>query len=548
MTKHALMLRELEHEIEWLMRHTDPQSGAPMRPDLYTDTRYTGFSAARMLTAYVHPQSRYHASPALLSAITDALNYMEKNKRPSGLFDLSSCNFDSAPDTAFTINAMMDAAVLLKTADVPGRDGLLEKLIHLIETACEGICAGGFHTPNHRWAISAALKTAALLTGRQDFSDRADIYLREGLDISRDGEFAERSTGTYNGVNDDQMIRLYLATGDRLYLEAARSNLEMMLSYFDPDGSVFTFNSTRQDYGQKVWPADYYILYLLVGYLMHDPGFAAYSESMWEMSAAHGSIPGGLVWLMRFPDLETYGEQLQPDPAPLARYSRIFPGSGIGRWKRDRFSVTVLANKPNFLYVQNDTLNLCVSLYGNVCDKRNFTAESIEPTDDGCRLACHMDSWYYLPFDGDGPATSDWWQMDNASTRRRQIRASLDLTVQIHVEEDAVRLSLSAEGLDRVPLRLELGFTPGTLRGEQFLMEARPGGEITVSGGDIEVSSPSGHCLTVSPCFASHHVLGRMGGAFPKAEDRFTVYLTCTSPCTREITIGTRPLFPSTLA
>ena len=218
MTKHALMLRELEHEIEWLMRHTDPQSGAPMRPDLYTDTRYTGFSAARMLTAYVHPQSRYHASPALLSAITDALNYMEKNKRPSGLFDLSSCNFDSAPDTAFTINAMMDAAVLLKTADVPGRDGLLEKLIHLIETACEGICAGGFHTPNHRWAISAALKTAALLTGRQDFSDRADIYLREGLDISRDGEFAERSTGTYNGVNDDQMIRLYLATGDRLYL------------------------------------------------------------------------------------------------------------------------------------------------------------------------------------------------------------------------------------------------------------------------------------------------------------------------------------------
>ena len=251
---------------------------------------------------------------------------------------------------------------------------------------------------------------------------------------------------------------------------------------------------------------------------------------------------------MRFPDLETYGEQLQPDPAPLARYSRIFPGSGIGRWKRDRFSVTVLANKPNFLYVQNDTLNLCVSLYGNVCDKRNFIAESIEPTDDGCRLACHMDSWYYLPFDGDGPATSDWWQMDNASTRRRQIRASLDLTVQIHVEEDAVRLSLSAEGLDRVPLRLELGFTPGTLRGEQFLMEARPGGEITVSGGDIEVSSPSGHCLTVSPCFASHHVLGRMGGAFPKAEDRFTVYLTCTSPCTREITIGTRPLFPSTLA
>ena len=531
-----------------LMEDHHSRRGAIQMRGFYVDTRSSGFGLAHLLVSYVSPESRFHLDESVRRSIEAVLSFLEKYQRPDGCLDLAGCNFASPPDTAFTMNALLNGWWLMEKHAEPETAWLHAPLRRLIESCAEGVAAGGFHTPNHRWAISAALKTAALLTGRQDFSDRADIYLREGLDISRDGEFAERSTGTYNGVNDDQMIRLYLATGDRLYLEAARSNLEMMLSYFDPDGSVFTFNSTRQDYGQKVWPADYYILYLLVGYLMHDPGFAAYSESMWEMSAAHGSIPGGLVWLMRFPDLETYGEQLQPDPAPLARYSRIFPGSGIGRWKRDRFSVTVLANKPNFLYVQNDTLNLCVSLYGNVCDKRNFIAESIEPTDDGCRLACHMDSWYYLPFDGDGPATSDWWQMDNASTRRRQIRASLDLTVQIHVEEDAVRLSLSAEGLDRVPLRLELGFTPGTLRGEQFLMEARPGGEITVSGGDIEVSSPSGHCLTVSPCFASHHVLGRMGGAFPKAEDRFTVYLTCTSPCTREITIGTRPLFPSTLA
>ena len=340
------------------------------------------------------------------------------------------------------------------------------------------------------------------------------------------------------------MIRLYLATGDRLYLEAARSNLEMMLSYFDPDGSVFTFNSTRQDYGQKVWPADYYILYLLVGYLMHDPGFAAYSESMWEMSAAHGSIPGGLVWLMRFPDLETYGEQLQPDPAPLARYSRIFPGSGIGRWKRDRFSVTVLANKPNFLYVQNDTLNLCVSLYGNVCDKRNFIAESIEPTDDGCRLACRMDSWYYLPFDGNGPDTRDWWQMDNVHSRQRQIRDALVTDIDIEVEEDGILLHLRWSGLTGVPIRLEFGFTPGHVRGSQFLLEGEAGKTLTLTGGSLEVTDDAFGRLTLSPAFGEHNLASRMGGAYPVSPDRFTVYSGLTSPVQETLAYRHTSAFP----
>ena len=168
------------------------------------------------------------------------------------------------------------AAVLLKTADVPGRDGLLEKLIHLIETACEGICAGGFHTPNHRWAICAFLKHAAKITGREEFSRRADEYLNEGLDINEDGEFAERSAGNYNQVNDDQMIRLYMATGDRHFLEAAEANLRMMLKYIDPDDSVFTNNSTRQDYGRKVYLNTYYMLFKLVGYFLGKKDLAAY--------------------------------------------------------------------------------------------------------------------------------------------------------------------------------------------------------------------------------------------------------------------------------
>ncbi|MCR4884375.1 MAG: hypothetical protein K6A68_12435 [Clostridiales bacterium] len=526
----------------------DKHFGAFMEADGHIDTRHCGFLLSHLAVGYLIPQCRYYHDASLKTAIENSFCFLFSHHRPSGCLDLTSCNFDSAPDTAFTMNSMINAWWLLEKDSNDEVQWLRSPMKKLIEICCEGVMNGGFHTPNHRWAISACLKHAALICGRDDFSRKADLYLGEGLDIDENGEFAERSTGTYNAVNDDQMIRLYLATGNMMYLKAARSNLEMMLSYLDPDGSVFTFNSTRQDYGQKVWPDQYYILFLLVGFLMDDPKFAAYSEFMWEMSTAHGITPSGLAWLVRFPDLEAFGKQVPADLCPISRYSHVYSASGIGRWKRGSLSVTAMAYKPNFLYVQNDSMNLCVSLYGNVCDKRNFVADRIEPTEDGCRLSCRLDSWYYLPFEGNGPDTSDWWKMDNALTRQKQIRAFLDLSVQIHVAENAVSLIFSAEGLDCVPLRLELGFTPGTLRGEQFLMDAFPGGEMTVSGGAIEISDHSGHCLTVSPCFASHNVRNRMIGAYPKAEDRFTVYLTCTSPCTRQITIGTTPMFPSSLS
>ena len=74
----------------------------------------------------------------------------------------------------------------------------------------------------------------AKITGRRELAARAQAYLREGLDINEDGEFAERSAGNYNQVNDDQMLRLYMATGDRTFLHAAEKNLEMMYCYIDP--------------------------------------------------------------------------------------------------------------------------------------------------------------------------------------------------------------------------------------------------------------------------------------------------------------------------
>lgn len=537
MTNEQRMLRELDQLTDLEMRRQDPATGRFLVTDYHTDTRGMGFTLAHQLLCLIHPMSRHSGSAALAEAIRKGLDWEKANRNASGCFDLSSCNFDSAPDTAFTANALYDAWVLLKDSGSPWREEFLPRVAELIERACEGICAGGFHTPNHRWAIAACLKQGTEVTGRQEFSRRADVYLGEGLDIDDEGEFAERSTGTYNAVNDDQMLRLYLTTGDERYLKAARSNLKLMLRYIDPDGTVFTLNSTRQDRGQKVYPAGYYGLYLLAGWLSRDPEMAAWGQMIWESCEAAGTVPQCLPWLMRFPQLESYGKQVVPPMEALRRYSKVWPASRIGRWRRGDLTVTAMAGTPRFLAVTHRDMTALIALYGNVCDKRYFLAERVEETPEGFRLTSRFPSWYYLPFEGDQPPTTDWWAMDNAATRKRQIREELTVTVEGRVTEDGLELALRAEGMARVPLRMEAAFTPGSLRTDQLLMEANAGQGLTLMKGCAEMTGREGGCLRLEEGFAEHNNQRRMTGAMAQDPDRFTVYLTCYTPAEKKLRI-----------
>ena len=537
MLKELQLLRRCEAEARQLLKITAapdlPEAIRQTAPSGYVDTRLAAYAISRLIPALSHPGSALHGDGALRALIGTGLAYIERERRESGCFDLSSCNFDSAPDTAFPVTDLMDALETL-----PAGDPLCPQLKDVIERACEGISAGGFHTPNHRWVIAACLKQAARLTGREDFDRRADAYLGEGLDINSEGEFAERSTGIYNVVNDEKMLRLYLLTGDEQYLRAARANLEMMRRYIDPDGSLFTPNSTRQDKGTKVWASRYWPLYLLTGYLMKDAAFAGLSRELWDIGVRSGQLPAGLAWLMRYPELEAFGEAAEAEAA-LTDFSQFYRLSGVARFRRGQMSVTALKNHADFLYIASGGANLCVSLYGNVCDRRNFIPDALEETPEGCRLTMAMPSWYYLPFEGGGPATRDWWEMNNPETRRRQIKATLRYTVDVRVGGDGVDLRLRAEGLDRVPLRLELGFTPGLIRGETFTMDAGAGRSMYLSGGAFRLIDPSGSGFAVSPCFGRHTSRERMGGAFPESPGRFTVYCTDFTPADRTIHIGT---------
>lgn len=542
----AQLLAQLDGRIERLMarqvlEESSGDYGGFMEDDLHVESRQCGFDLSALACGYVTKDSAHYLSERVKAALTAALAYLRAHQRPGGCVDLLSCNVASAPDTAFMINAVLNAWWLLERCEDARAAWLRPALLRLIDSAASGIAAGGFHTPNHRWAIAACLLHCAKITGRRELEARARAYLREGLDINEDGEFAERSAGNYNQVNDDQMLRLYMATGDRTFLHAAEKNLEMMYCYIDPDGSVFTNNSTRQDMGKKIYLDTYYPLYLMAGYFLGREDFGAMAEWIYQDCRRRGTWPDGVEWLLLLPQMDGFGAQTPFEP-PFLRYDRLFEHSDIARVRRGGFSLTLMRGKPNFLYFQSGALPLYMAIYQNLCDQRNFVPETLQRTERGFRLSGRAPVWYYQPFD-QKPQTSDWWRMDNAA-RERLTAEGLHTLVEAELTEEGVRLHIRTQGVDRLPVRVEIGLLPGgRIRTQHFTQLMRAGEQVTILDGDIEITGPRGDALAIGPAFGSHDIRARMGGAYPLSDACYTVLLTGYTPVDRTIFIRARRIF-----
>lgn len=542
----AQLLAQLDGRIERLMarqvlEESSGDYGGFMEDDLHVESRQCGFDLSALACGYVTKDSAHYLSERVKAALTAALAYLRAHQRPGGCVDLLSCNVASAPDTAFMINAVLNAWWLLERCEDARAAWLRPALLRLIDSAASGIAAGGFHTPNHRWAIAACLLHCAKITGRRELEARARTYLREGLDINEDGEFAERSAGNYNQVNDDQMLRLYMATGDRTFLHAAEKNLEMMYCYIDPDGSVFTNNSTRQDMGKKIYLDTYYPLYLMAGYFLGREDFGAMAEWIYQDCRRRGTWPDGVEWLLLLPQMDGFGAQAPFEP-PFLRYDRLFEHSDIARVRRGDFSLTLMRGKPNFLYFQSGALPLYMAIYQNLCDQRNFVPETLQRTERGFRLSGRAPVWYYQPFD-QKPQTSDWWRMDNAA-RERLTAEGLHTLVEAELTEEGVRLHIRTQGVDRLPVRVEIGLLPGgRIRTQHFTQLMRAGEQVTILDGDIEITGPRGDALAIGPAFGSHDIRARMGGAYPLSDACYTVLLTGYTPVDRTIFIRARRIF-----
>jgi hypothetical protein len=482
----------------------------------------TIFAADTLISLYHNKDSKYYKDEKIYERIVIALEYIKRQHREDGTFDFINCNFYAAPDTAFCLNGLLPSYKLLSTINEDESIKLKNGIYEILNKAAYGIMKGGFHTPNHRWAIASVLMACYNIIKDEEMKKVAMEYLSEGIDCNEYGEYAERSAGGYNAVNNDAMILLAEETGDERFLEYVNRNLNMMFTYIEPDGSIFTNNSTRQDNGKKVYPIGYYFEYLYMAYKTKDKDFSAAANKIMEALIERGHMaPDCLSRLMINPELIEY--QLSGNGFP-DNYKQYYKESGIVRVRKGDVSYSLLENSGRFLYFQAGALNVYMRIGVTYFDQREFKIQKLLEIENGYELHYKAKGWYYKVFK-DKPETSDWWKMDH--TKREKISGpDLDFTVIINEIESGIAVNVKTDGCDRVPVKLEVCFSAGSsISSESFMCEGVAGGSIVAASGNIKVNKGM-DSIEVGPAFGKHNFVGGYAGSETSSRDHFTIYFT----------------------
>lgn len=499
------------------------------------DPKYTIYSIKDITTVYCNKDSKYYQDDLLHRNLSKLINYVAKVQRTDGTFDLLSVNYYSAPDTAFMAQRLAIAYRLLQRFGNKRNEDIKNKLKAILDKAARGMSTGGFHTPNHRWVIAAALTMIYNITENYDYLKIAQEYLAEGIDINEDGEYTERSTGIYNAVNDNALIILSEELNDLELLKLVERNLEMMLFFVEPDNSFYTGNSTRQDQNKKYYLSRYYYLYLYTGWKLKNKRFIKVVNSILENGFRNTDDSAESLHLFMF-NSGLKGFQLDEEPLPT-NYEKHYKKSGVVRVRRENMSFTISENSSRFLKFKTGELEIymkiCTSFFEigqfnvDIFDKRwnrRSNTTPIKKTANGYQLEFTSHGTYYLPF-GNSNEELEWGDM-KYDKRVTGNEVSLKIIVSIKEIKNGIKLSIKTNGCDRVPIKFEFGLTPGcVVEGDSFIEEGKSGQSIVAKSGYIRVRKDN-NLIKFGPGFAKHTYTSNMRGSEPRDDHSYTVYFT----------------------
>ncbi|MDQ1258010.1 MAG: hypothetical protein QG656_2618, partial [Candidatus Hydrogenedentes bacterium] len=369
-------------------------------------------AAARLLrdasAAYFHPQSKFHADKGLFDRMKLAADFLRRSQNGEGNIDLLTTNFNSPPDTAFTVH---DAAAAAALAQMHGDKDVLSLLEEFLRRAGQGLTGGGVHTPNHRWAVCAALAQINALFPDTRYVDRIDQWLAEGIDIDEEGQYTERSTTGYNAVVDKALVIAAHKLNRPELLDPVRKNLDAMVYLLHPNGEVVTEISSRQDLNTRGTMGGYWFP---LRYMAIRDGNGVYASMLAPLEPGHCS----LATLMEYPDLQ----KDLPAPAPIPEdYEKDYSLAGITRIRRGKTSATIL-HKGNSRWItlrRGDAIINAVRFACPFFGKGQFVPASFEKRDGGFYFTQRLGGRYLQPITDPAllPVRNDAWS--GLTTKRK---------------------------------------------------------------------------------------------------------------------------------
>ncbi len=545
MIAYAPLVGELDQQVEGVLTRQVLDAESPYRGGFMDGDRLVGSQSisavASLGYAYLLAESRHYRSEELLQRILLAAEFARRHRNPSGCFDLLTTNFDSAPDTGFVVQAIAPVVFTARqqAADDAGAAEIADALGELIQTAAPGMVAGGFHTPNHRWVLVAALAQAQALYPELEVSATVDAYLGEGIDINADGEYSERSTGVYNAVVNRALIRAAQVLARPDLLEPVRRNLDLSYHLLHADATAVTSISTRQDRDTRAVPTG-----LADGYhaLAHLDGNGLYAAVADLLVVRGGS---GLVCLPNYVLHPEWRETcIERTPVP-EHYSRVYPASGLWRVRRGAVSATAAAGlTAPFSVVCGQAELAAVKISSTYFATGQFIGEEFAEAGKGVRMQHkgrnriypekdYVGGIYWLPI-AERVDADNWREVRG----RRETYELPPLEVELHAEEVAGGFDLhirTAGGVEGVPFQIEGIFEPGgTLEMDSALVEGRVGHTVFLKAG-YALYRVGDDATRIGPG-AMEHTMWRMRNS-EIDEERLRVLIALRTPVARTLEI-----------
>ena len=477
-------------------------------------------------SAYYCEDSKYYKNPLLYKAMMYSYGYIARVQRPDGTMDFLRSNFFAAP--GFEMHVLGRVYKIMDKFAV-SKDEIALKQAHydILKKLARGLYNGGFHTPNHRWVDTAGLSLAYNITGEEYLKEKALKYLAEGIDIDEYGDFAERSPGIYNAVNDNALFIVAEEIDMPELYEHIDRNMQHLYSYLEPDGSIFTQNSTRQDKGEGAagrafFPTNYYHVYIKGALVFGSNQYAKFADHIVQEAIADGRGVPNVLWLYLIED-GLKDMDFDFDDIPVV-YEKFYEKTNIVRWRNNDISVSLLGNNANFMFIQKGKLRCYARMSSSFFAVAQFRPKKITKTANRYNMTFTAYGSYKKPFEVP-PETSDWHQMDHS---KRPVVNEVELTYDVNVamKDHTIELKVQTTGCDRVPFKIEFCFSPKSkISGNGYILHGTPGGYVNALNGDVKVKAGE-DTMTVGPAFSKHDYTHNLRGSVPKSSTDFTVYFT----------------------
>lgn len=454
---------------------------ADMRAGITATGRKIGFDFATMAASYVSPGSVHYQSTLVQQGFEKLILLMSSLQAEDGTLNFG--NLESPPDTAFLVEPLAAAAALLRPMHGTAIESINKGVQQFLVKCGSALSKGGVHTPNHRWLVCSALSGINALYPSQQYINRIEDWLAEGVYIDADGHYSERSVN-YAVVENTAFLTVGRLMNKPVLFEPVRKNLQMTWYYMEPDGQVVTVDSRRQDqYASKNMVA-FYMQYRWLAIKDNNRLFAGIVQLIEQQKGFEEEIINKC--LFQFLENPLLQQRLPESTPPPLQYEKLFSTSSILRLRNNDTSTTLFggadwpliiasgrSDSPDFYrYRKGNAVLKSMRLSAEFFSMGFFYSDGLKK--EGNRYVLHkrLDIPYYQPLPankrnkkGDytlSPSVDGrfWSKMDFANRPVSNVK-TLDTKISFAAVDGTDELVFEITGQPGVPVTLELCFMEG---------------------------------------------------------------------------------------